>query len=61
MNHISTAVILLELRNRVWDQIEDPEPQYDALLSTMSATRLLQLGEILKDIPLVNPEPKEVS
>lgn len=61
MNHISTAIILLELRNRVLDQIEDPEPQYDALLSTMSATHLLQLGEILKDIPLVNPEPKEVS
>lgn len=60
LQNVSTSIILLELRNRVFDQIEDPEPQYDALLSTMSGKRLLELGAVLQEIRLTNTEPKEV-
>jgi hypothetical protein len=60
LNDVSTSIILLELRNRVFDQIEDPEPQYDALLSTMSGKHLLELGAALQDIRIATPEPKEV-
>ena len=60
LQNVSTSIILLELRNRVFDQIEDPEPQYDALLSTMSGKHLLELGAALQDIRIATPEPKEV-
>lgn len=60
LNDVSTAIILLELRNRVFDQIEDPEPQYDALLSNLSGKRILELGAVLQDTPITTPEPKEV-
>jgi len=60
LNDISTAVILMELRNRVFDQIEDPEPQYDALLSNLSGKRILELGAVLQDTPITTPAPKEV-
>jgi len=60
LTDISTAIIILELRRRVFDQIEDPEPQWDALLSEMSGKRLLELGAVLKSIRLATPEPKEV-
>jgi hypothetical protein len=60
LNDVSTSIILLELRNRVFDQIDDPEPQYDALLSTMSGKHLLELGAALQDIRIATPEPKEV-
>ena len=60
LNDVSTAIILMELRNRVFDQIDDPEPQYDALLSTMSGKHLLELGAALQDIRIATPEPKEV-
>ena len=60
LNDISTAIILMELRNRVFDQIEDPEPQYDALLSNLSGKRILELGAVLQDVPTTNTEPKEV-
>ena len=60
LNDVSTSIILLELRNRVFDQIEDPEPQYDALLSTMSGKHLLELGAALQYIRIATPEPKEV-
>jgi hypothetical protein len=60
LNNVSTAIILLELRNRVFDQIEDPEPQYDVCLSKLSGKHLLELGAALQDIRITTPEPKEV-
>ena len=60
MRDISTSILVLELRNRVFDQIEDPEPQYDACLSNLSGKRLLELGAVLQDTPITTPEPKEV-
>ena len=60
LHNVSTAIILLELRNRVFDQIEDPEPQYDVCLSKLSGRRLLELGAVLQDTPITTPEPKEV-
>lgn len=60
LRDVSTAIILMELRNRVFDQIEDPEPQYDALLSTLSGKRILELGAVLQEVPVTTPEPEEV-
>lgn len=60
LQNISTSIIILELRNRVFDQIEDPEPQYDACLSSLSGKRLLELGAVLQDTPITTPEPEEV-
>ncbi len=60
MNNISTSILIMELRNRVFDQIEDPEPQYDACLSKLSGKRLLKLRAVLQDTPITTPEPKEV-
>ena len=60
LTNVSTAIILLELRNRVFDQIEDPEPQYDACLSKLSGKRLLELGAVLQNIRIATPEPEEV-
>ena len=60
LTNISTAIILMELRNRVFDQIEDPEPQYDALLSKLSGKRILELGAVLQEVPVTTPEPEEV-
>jgi len=60
MRDISTSILVLELRNRVFDQIEDPEPQYDACLSNLSGKRLLELGAVLQDTPITTPAPKEV-
>ena len=60
MRDISTSILVLELRKRVFDQLEDPEPQYDACLSHLSGKRLLELGAVLQDTPITTPEPKEV-
>ena len=60
LHNISTAIILMELRNRVFDQIEDPEPQYDALLSNLSGKRILELGAVLQNVPVTHTVPKEV-
>ena len=60
LTNISTAIILMELRNRVFDQIEDPEPQYDVCLSKLSGKRLLELGAALQNIRIATPEPEEV-
>jgi hypothetical protein len=60
LRDLSTAIILMELRNRVFDQIEDPEPQYDALLSNLSGKRILELGAVLQEVPITTPVPKEV-
>jgi hypothetical protein len=49
LHNVSTAIILLELRNRIRDQINDPEPQYDAccLIAQASTKRL----DVLHGIP----------
>jgi len=60
LTNVSTAIILMELRNRVFDQIEDPEPQYDVCLSKLSGKRLLELGAVLQNIRIATPEPEEV-
>ena len=60
LTDVSTAIIILELRNRVFDQIEDPEPQYDVCLSKLSGKRLLELGAVLQNIRIATPEPEEV-
>ena len=60
LNEVETVIILMELRNRVFDQIEDPEPQYDALLSNLSGKRILELGAVLQEVPVTNTVPKEV-
>jgi len=58
--NVATSILIMELRNRVFDQIEDPEPQYDVLLSNLSGKRILELGAVLQDVPITNTEPKEV-
>tara|TARA_S200002703_G_C3613972_1_gene188492 strand:+ start:238 stop:423 length:186 start_codon:yes stop_codon:yes gene_type:complete len=60
LNDVSTSIILLELRNRVFDQLDDPEPQYDVCLSRMSGKHLLELGAVLQNIRIATPEPEEV-
>ena len=60
MNYISTYILIMELRNRVFDQLDDPEPQYDVCLSRMSGKHLLELGAVLQDIRIATPEPEEV-
>jgi hypothetical protein len=58
LNHISTAVIILELRQRITDQLKDPEPQYDGVLSELKRNDLLILDMALPTF--TTPEPEEV-
>lgn len=58
LNHISTSIIILELRNRINDQLKDPEPQYDAVLSELKHNDLLILDLALPIF--TTPEPEEV-
>ena len=58
LNHISTAVIILELRQRITDQLKDPEPQYDGVLSELKRNDLLILDMALP--VFTTPEPEEV-
>jgi hypothetical protein len=58
LNNISTAIILLELRNRINDYLKDPEPQYDGVLSELKRNDLLLLELALPTI--TTPEPEEV-
>jgi len=58
LNHISTAVIILELRQRINDQLKDPEPQYDGVLSELKRNDLLILDMALP--VFTAPEPEEV-
>lgn len=60
LRDVSTAVIILELRNRVADQLDDPEPQYDAVLSNTSRLCLNELETALESVSLYTPEPEEV-
>ena len=58
LNHVSTAIIILELRNRINDYLKDPEPQYDGVLSELKRNDLLILDMALPNI--TTPEPEEV-
>ena len=60
LNDVSTVVILLELRNRISDRLDDPEPQYDAVLSNTPLRDLRELETALESISLYTPEPEEV-
>jgi len=48
LNNISTAIILLELRNRIGDYVYDPEPQYDVALARLDKAKLKRLHAHLK-------------
>lgn len=61
LTDISTAIILLELRNRIGDYVYDPEPKYDVALSRLDNAKLKRLHTYLKNAtkqPI--PEPEEV-
>lgn len=59
--NVSTSVLIMELRNRVADQLGDPEPQYDAVFSDMSRLHLNELETALESVSLYNTEePEEV-
>jgi hypothetical protein len=58
LRDVSTAIILMELRNRINDQLSDPEPQYDGVLSEMERDDVLLLELILQKLKA--PEPEEV-
>ena len=60
LNNVSTAIILLELRNRLSDRLDDPEPQYDVVLSNTPLRDLRELETALESISLYTPEPEEV-
>jgi hypothetical protein len=55
--NVSTAVIIMELRNRVSDQLYDLEPKYDASLTGINAEFLTNLYHMLDTF---TPEPEEV-
>lgn len=58
LNDVATAVIILELRQRITDQLKDPEPQYDGVLSELKRNDLLILDMALPTF--TTPEPEEV-
>jgi len=58
--NVSTAVIILELLNRIRDQLDDPEPQYDLVLSNSSSRQLRELDVALESISIYEPKPEEV-
>ena len=58
--NISTSILIMELRNRVGDRLNDPEPQYDAVLSHRPLRDLRELETALESISLYTPEPEEV-
>ncbi len=58
--NISTSILIMELRNRVEDRLNDPEPQYDAVLSNRPLRDLRELETVLESISLYTPEPEEV-
>ena len=60
LSNVSTAVIILELMNRVRDQLDDPEPQYDLVLSNSTRRDLRELDTALESISIYEPEPEEV-
>lgn len=56
LQNISTSIIILELRHRINDQLKDPEPQYDPVLSELKHNDLLILDLAL---PVINPSDTE--
>lgn len=56
--NVSTSILIMELRNRINDQLKDPEPQYDGVLSELKHNDLLILDMALPTFK--TPEPKEV-
>ena len=59
--NVSTAVIMMELRNRVGDFVYDPEPQYDVALDGLDVDMLKRLHTYLKFATKTpTPEPEEV-
>lgn len=61
LNHISTSIIIMELRNRIGDFVYDPEPQYDAGLEGKDKAMLKRLHTYLKKTAQQStPEPEEV-
>ena len=58
LTNVSTAIIILELRNRINDHLKDPEPQYDGVLSEMKHNDMLLLDLALPVFKA--PEPEEV-
>jgi len=56
--NISTSILIMELRNRINDQLKDPEPQYDGVLSELKHNDLLILDMALPTF--TTPEPEEV-
>ena len=56
--NISTSILIMELRNRINDQLKDPEPQYDVVLSELKHNDLLILDMALPTF--TTPEPEEV-
>lgn len=60
LREVSTAIILMELRNRVGDYVYDPEPQYDAALEGQDKAYLKRLHTYLKSVIKHTQEPEEV-
>jgi hypothetical protein len=56
--NVSTSILIMELRNRINDQLKDPEPQYDGVLSELKHNDLLILDLALPTF--TTPEPEEV-
>lgn len=50
LTNVSTAIILMELRNRVSDQLGAPEPQYDGVLSEMERDDVYLLELVLQKL-----------
>lgn len=59
LQNISTSIIILELRNRVEDRLNDPEPQYDAVLSNTPLRDLRELETALESISLYKSDTEE--
>lgn len=49
MQDVSTVVLIMELRKRIGDRLNDPEPQYDAHLSGLDEDVLVVLLDALDD------------
>lgn len=58
-NDVSTSMLILELRNRVSDRLNDPEPQYDAVLSNRPLRDLRELETALESISLYQSDTEE--
>lgn len=50
LNDVSTVAIIMELRNRVSDQLYDLEPQYDVALNDINAEFLTNLYDMLRTL-----------